>query len=159
MRIAIAAIHIRISWTAPGDAQNHARSIQSANWSMADCQGCHGNDYLGGKSKSSCYTCHQQGPDACNVCHGSANNPAPPKDLNGRTATTELTVGAHQHHLNMGLNCTVCHHLPATFNSPEHIDQTAPAEVLKDLAWDRTKATCTTVCHYDPNKAYIWNKF
>ena len=50
----------------------------------------------------------------CKSCHGSVDNPAPPQDLAGNTATTFKTVGAHQAHikntvLSTALTCTDCH--------------------------------------------------
>jgi predicted CxxxxCH...CXXCH cytochrome family protein len=96
---------------------------------------------------------------ACNSCHGSTTNNAPPKALNGTTATTDRGVGAHQAHLGTASTwhrdtvCTDCHVVPSHIEDPGHID-TAPA----DLTWGPVArangvtpafngTTCTAYCH------------
>ncbi len=69
----------------------------------------------------------------CSHCHGSAANPAPPLDTSGGSATTSVTVGAHQLHLRdtpvrSAVPCSECHLVPAAVGSPGHIDS-PPAEV------------------------------
>jgi predicted CxxxxCH...CXXCH cytochrome family protein len=71
---------------------------------------------------------------ACNSCHGSATNDAPPKDTAGNTATNVRGVGAHQSHLAVTnrfkpVACTDCHRVPATVSSVGHIDTPLPAEL------------------------------
>jgi predicted CxxxxCH...CXXCH cytochrome family protein len=96
---------------------------------------------------------------ACNACHGSATNPAPPTALSGASSTTDRGVGAHQAHLGTGstwhrdVPCADCHVVPTHVEDPGHID-TAPA----DLDWGPVAraagvspafngATCTAYCH------------
>jgi hypothetical protein len=60
----------------------------------------------------------------CTDCHGSAQNAAPPLDMNGLSDTSEPTVGAHQSHLAVAtwhgpLTCTDCHLLPASTKCPD----------------------------------------
>jgi hypothetical protein len=100
----------------------------------------------------------------CTVCHGSAANPAPPKDLAGSSDPRQMGVGAHQIHLSGGnfsrpLACGECHVVPATITSPGHLDLagTSPADVLfsgpaavdgRNPQWDRSTATCGgSWCH------------
>jgi predicted CxxxxCH...CXXCH cytochrome family protein len=66
-------------------------------------------------------------PTACDGCHGSATNPAPPRDTRGNTATTFKSVGAHQAHLvGTGFSrrpqCNECHVVPAQVFAPGHTD-------------------------------------
>ena len=71
-------------------------------WDISVCQSCHGADYAGeGFEQKNCLTCHDQpdGPEACQTCHGDAENSAPPRGLLGQTSTSEIVVGAHQAHL------------------------------------------------------------
>ena len=98
---------------------------------------------------------------ACNTCHGSTDSNAPPKDTHGNTATTEVTVGAHQSHLKASalsdpIACNDCHVVPTELGSPGHIDNPTATVTFANLAtsdgatpaWDRTKAQCTNVyCH------------
>lgn len=101
------------------------------------------------------------GDGACNACHGSGDDPAPPRDLAGNTRRTALGVGAHQVHLTGGgfgrpLACAECHHVPETADDPEHADG-LPADVLftgpavagaHAPLWDREQARCSdTYCH------------
>lgn len=52
------------NWLEPGDPNSHMTKIQAAG--IAGCKPCHGgadvNDYLGGSSGVSCYSCHEGGP-------------------------------------------------------------------------------------------------
>jgi predicted CxxxxCH...CXXCH cytochrome family protein len=72
-------------------------------------------------------------PMACNACHGSANNPAPPTDLAGNQASS--AVGAHQIHLNPTSNwrravqCGDCHKVPQSVWDEGHFDTPPPAEI------------------------------
>ncbi|HEY5946505.1 MAG TPA: CxxxxCH/CxxCH domain-containing protein, partial [Kofleriaceae bacterium] len=71
---------------------------------------------------------------ACNTCHGSATNNAPPKDTLGNTATNTRGVGAHQQHLAstnrfMAVACTDCHRVPGAVTAIGHIDTPLPAEL------------------------------
>ncbi len=148
-------------WVDVSSANFHGQNIRAAHWSMAECKACHGDDYRGGKVGVSCYLCHtsEGGPEACNVCHGSANNAAPPKDLSGNLETSAIGVGAHQKHLALFGSCSVCHIMPSSFSDSTHIDNTPHAEVLASWGWDRNTATCANACHSDPTKSYIWNNF
>jgi predicted CxxxxCH...CXXCH cytochrome family protein len=71
---------------------------------------------------------------ACNACHGSTMNNAPPTDLTGNGATSFRGVGAHQIHLVGGpfwdgASCNECHTVPNAVDAPGHRDTTLPAEV------------------------------
>ncbi|MBN2088731.1 hypothetical protein JW964_03920 [candidate division KSB1 bacterium] len=150
-----------LAWTMIKSSDNHGHYIKSEKWSMERCKSCHGADYSGGKSGSSCFHCHkeEQGPEACNVCHGSQKNFAPPEDTENNVETTALGVGAHQVHIDKGFGCSICHVVPTTLASPGHLDDTPHAEVLPTWTWDREKATCGRSCHTNPEKTYIWNNF
>lgn len=142
------------SWSAAGEGQ-------------AACGTCHGNppaSHTGG----ACESCHPTGAaahidgvlsvgsgDGCTGCHGSAGDPAPPRDLSGDELTAALGVGAHQSHLDATLRlrgplaCGDCHAVPASVTAAGHIDTPPPAEVALTGGgeWDRAAATCTTWCH------------
>jgi hypothetical protein len=68
-------------------------------------------------------------PTACNGCHGSAANDAPPTDLSGASETSRTGVGAHQAHLAprglaRAVACAECHPVPATVDAGGHLDGT-----------------------------------
>lgn len=101
------------------------------------------------------------GPNVCSLCHGSADNAAPPLSVSGLSSTSEIEVGAHQTHMTGGairaaLPCESCHVVPLTIDAPGHRDA-SPAEITwSSLAktggltpvWDRDGATCSSVyCH------------
>jgi predicted CxxxxCH...CXXCH cytochrome family protein len=105
----------------------HANDIKDNNWNMNECKKCHGADYAGGISMNSCNRCHRNTPEACNTCHGTNLNAAPPKDVSGNTSTSIVTVGAHQVHLygnsiSTGIQCSECHVIPTKYDDPGHID-------------------------------------
>lgn len=113
----------------------HGKAIKKNNWDLTECKKCHGGDYSGGTANTSCNRCHQGTPEACNVCHGNNLNPAPPKDLNGNSDASFVTVGAHQLHLQggdkrIGINCTECHKVPKTIKDQGHIDNSNIMEVF-----------------------------
>jgi predicted CxxxxCH...CXXCH cytochrome family protein len=141
------------------------------------CDRCHGNPpptHL----RNDCATCHPataphvdgvinigRGPvNSCGGCHGSSNeNPAPPVDLHGNTSTSEITVGAHQIHLNSRISapvaCSACHLVPVNITDSGHL-LPSPAVVNTSVGWDRTSATCTTSsCHGTalfPHPSPVW---
>jgi predicted CxxxxCH...CXXCH cytochrome family protein len=104
----------------------HALGISSNNWDFAACTACHGTDFAGGRSGSSCLQCHGVGSTPaltdCNLCHAQ-----PPVDGAGMPAGFARDgFGAHAKHvIEKGYACTECH---ATVNGLEHVDA-PPAEV------------------------------
>ncbi len=72
---------------------------------------------------------------SCSTCHGSADSPAPPRDLQGQSDPTRRGVGAHRghlratHRLSKAVTCSSCHVVPLTPDSPGHRDSPWPAEV------------------------------
>ena len=98
----------------------------------------------------------------CTACHGGASDGtgAPPKDTKGRTATTEVTVGAHTAHTRGGrlaapIACVACHATTVRLDSPAHMDGTTQivwsgVAIAKGASpsWDRATASCSNVyCH------------
>lgn len=168
-------------------------ALTEPGWLLADqasCGTCHGlppSTHAPGQDQ--CSHCHQAvvGPDlqilasdlhvngevdfadpdlGCSGCHGSSENAAPPVDVEGRSSTDLVTVGAHQSHLfsdiSSTIECSACHQVPASVLDEGHIDSPRPAEVFPpeildaSLAavrgasptWDRSTATCADVyCH------------
>jgi len=125
----------------------HGLYVAQHNWDMNSCKSCHGNDFAGGQTGESCLTCHTNGPEACNTCHGGVNA-APPKDLSNNTATTARGVGAHQAHLTgpfklvaTGVACAGCHTVPSSTNAPGHLDTPLPAEVPMASTLARTASS------------------
>ncbi len=151
--------------------------------SQAACGTCHGAPPpWPHPSSGDCASCHPQTMDgsaidvaggfhingvvevtglSCNACHGSGANPAPPADTTGQSASTEVTVGAHQSHLTDGvlrraISCSECHVVPQSQSDAGHIDP-SPAELTwGTLAttegatplWDRSITTCSySYCH------------
>lgn len=104
---------------------------------------------------------------ACTACHGGPESVAPPKALDGSTATTSRGVGAHRVHLNASTTaravaCESCHVVPKTVYEVGHLDDedgratvTLSTSWLPALAtgtaagtWDRESNTCSNVaCH------------
>lgn len=123
-----------------GNVNFHGNLIRNANWNMTTCKSCHASDYSGGTAGSGCLGCHTQpsGPEACNTCHGSLQNPnriAPPQSLDNATNTSDPGVGAHEKHLydnvfGLKVACGTCHTMPSSFDDPVHIDNSPGAELL-----------------------------
>ncbi len=107
----------------PADGDFHGTLLSDLNWNFDSCAACHGADFRGGKSESSCTTCHPKGPTSCQTCHDT-----PPPS------------GAHRAHaqgstLAKAFDCTECHAKPELYSDVGHIlhaDGTrddAPAEI------------------------------
>jgi len=144
-------------WAAPSAHGAEAKKGLSA------CTACHGADLSGGAGPS-CNTCHSGWKTNCTFCHGGTDNQtgAPPVDTTGKSATTEVTVGAHTSHveaaaaISTALDCVTCHIKPADALAPGHVDG-APAEITwgslaktgsVNPAWDANGAKCSaTYCH------------
>jgi predicted CxxxxCH...CXXCH cytochrome family protein len=95
---------------------------------------------------------------ACDSCHGSDGDPAPPRDLAGNTDRASVGVGAHRAHLALSterreINCSNCHVIPLEVGSPGHIDGDNTAEVPFDAlnpqaTVDLATGTCSNLyCH------------
>lgn len=171
------------SWMNPWAEDFHGRTLRANGYDTAECAECHGEDLSGGKAQVACSQCHadNQPLNSCSTCHGSAANPAPPKDLEYLSATTRLGVGAHQTHVTDGklhkaYGCEVCHVTPTTATDDGHfrkgnVPDTSVADVTLasgkggTAAWDRNAATCSNgACHApvaDANATHqtpVWTK-
>jgi hypothetical protein len=128
----------------------------------AACGTCHGAPpATADHAYDTCATCHPNGArhvdgsldvgTACNGCHGTDADGAPPRDLAGNLFTSARGVGAHQAHLTVpfGLSrpiaCATCHAVPADVSTPGHIDTPWPAEVATPVGWNG--ASCSNACH------------
>jgi hypothetical protein len=103
------------------------------------------------------------GPSSCTSCHGdstrvgtSLEQAAPPLDGHGQTARTELTVGAHQPHLDAGVACTTCHVVPAEGDRSHYAAPIATVIFSGNVVgangtpvapWNRAQPTCANYCH------------
>jgi predicted CxxxxCH...CXXCH cytochrome family protein len=151
------------------------KSMNAINWDVRQCKRCHGSDYSGGITGTSCVNCHGNFDStsvACNTCHGDMSDPsriAPPRALNGDTDSTSVGAGAHYAHLyrpndlrtSAFISCTECHSVPGSVWQIGHIDSTAGAEIVfgelskttrdgvtPSPVYDKTTHTCTnTYCH------------
>ena len=158
-------------WANPSSGSSfHGVYIAANKWDLNQCKTCHGGDYSGGTSGSSCLGCHSGsgGPQNCRLCHGSSNGANPPKALNGDTSVTSLGVGFHMSHRNpqysASVSCDGCHRDFNGFDDPNHIgpDPDGIAEIVfgplaydtingpirPNPMWDRSTATCSNAyCH------------
>jgi predicted CxxxxCH...CXXCH cytochrome family protein len=146
-----------IGWVS-NSTGTHALFIASNSWDMRPCRQCHGTDYAGGATGSSCKTCHTgtQGPENCMTCHGTTNN-APPHDTRGNTTVSARGVGAHQVHVVGPLKyaavpvpCTDCHTVPGSVYDAGHVDSALPAEVPMASVLARTATS-----GYVPNPTLV----
>ncbi len=128
------------SWVYPKDRQSlqfHGGELRKRHWNLDACRGCHGENLDGGTSQKSCFSCHQNGPLGCTVCHGAEIRQgekayAPPPDLSWNLSPEALGVGAHQKHLvSTGdwepLHCEDCHRVPDYTFEGGHLEDQSPA--------------------------------
>ncbi len=159
-------------WVSLSSSSFHGKFIaENAAWNLDGCKQCHGVDYRGGNTGSSCYTCHtsSQGPEECSLCHGGNGNSFPPKALNGSSSTSYIGVGVHAAHLDSTkwsakVECNECHMPFSSFDDTLHIGNNSDgiAEVVfgslarnsiggnitPDPVWNRNDTKCSnTYCH------------
>lgn len=95
---------------------------------------------------------------ACDSCHGSGGEAAPPSDLANNTNRSAPGVGAHREHLGASgfsrvMTCSTCHLVPENVNSTGHLDGDNIAEVPFDslnpvATVNHAAATCSNLyCH------------
>ncbi len=142
----------------------HGQYLRAHNWDLTLCHKCHGSDYAGGTSKSSCTVegCHTASPEACTTCHGGYDNAtgAPPKDIDNHYDKRFKGVGAHTAHLtnskfSKAFDCSACHNTPQKLTDQGHIDSQLPAEIVwgdfaktNNLSPSYKDTTCSNVyCH------------
>lgn len=124
-------------WQNPNDEEYfHGVFLRNNNWDFDLCKECHGGDYNGGISGSSCLTCHEDSPESCNTCHGRSFNSSggPPKDVEGNVSVENRGVGAHKECVSGGtwsrpVACDECHIVPTDLRDPGHIDSSPYAEI------------------------------
>ena len=159
--------------------QMHGYDYDKQGQTNCATSGCHGTTLLGGSTGGpSCSTNNYNGSGChsttiatgytwqtqCTFCHGDITTPsgngAPPQGVEGATAATDPTVGAHQIHLGATLthttwDCTMCHVKPTSATSPGHIsgNGTDTAKMTfstlnPSATYSTTAYTCgTTYCH------------
>lgn len=160
-----------------GTCSVYCHGTQRPAWNatpVRGCDRCHGSPPPAPHSpQPRCESCHPtaaahldgttQVGRACDACHGTAGDPAPPKDLAGNEVTTALGVGAHRAHLRAlsgiadPIACATCHVVPATTGAPGHIDTLLPAEVVPAVGWDRQAGTCATAWCHGPARP-VWTQ-
>jgi predicted CxxxxCH...CXXCH cytochrome family protein len=137
---------------------------------LSACTRCHGTDYDGGTSGTSCNACHTAKGWAgwqtnCTFCHGTRattytgsnlSSAAPPVGTQGETTPSSMAVGAHQKHLSGGaigpaVTCATCHAVPTSL---AHVTGTPVVTMTGAAAvdgvspsWSATAGTCSTYCH------------
>lgn len=165
------AFHLN-GWMDPANGDFHGNTLRAASYELSQCRDCHGEDLRGGKAQVDCQSCHAQGVQTCNTCHGDATSAAPPRDVSGLTATSLLSVGAHRTHVTDGprhraFGCEVCHVTPTALDAEGHYRKDgkpdeSPAEVVlgTDAArWQRDQATCVdSTCHAPSKDANATNQ-
>ncbi len=125
------------------------------------CEGCHAKVYRDGHIVAPDLHANGtvevgDGSGACTSCHGDAESPAPPRDLEGQTDPKRPSVGAHRAHLKANrfrgpVPCAECHLVPTKPLDRGHIDSSAPAEVFPDESGvgtlARTDSAAATFSH------------
>jgi hypothetical protein len=103
---------------------------------------------------------------ACNTCHGTTPDGAPPLSLAGSSDPTVRGVGAHQAHLDpdfpdrMGhvTACADCHTVPTSITQPGHLG-TGPDATLTLVgggSYAVGGATCVVWCHWNSSPGPTW---
>jgi predicted CxxxxCH...CXXCH cytochrome family protein len=167
-----------------GDGKGNNGSISWTSTTAMTCNSCHqyppAEDH---PTSTACGSCHPnvepgtdnfldasthidgvvnviEGGGACDSCHGSNGNPAPPTDLSGNSNSSSPGVGAHSKHLavsswSRAITCETCHVVPGNVSTPGHLDgddiPEVPFDSLNPAATVNFAAdTCDNLyCHGD----------
>lgn len=157
-------------WTEPRSSAQacgtcHGLPPPAPHPSSTACSTCHG-DVIREDLSFAAPELHVNGQvelraEGCTQCHGSGDEPAPPRDTGGRSSPSAIGVGVHTAHLAGGsfsraLACSECHQVPKRPDDFAHADG-LPAEVLlrgpaatedREPVWHRETATCVdSWCH------------
>jgi predicted CxxxxCH...CXXCH cytochrome family protein len=158
-------------WQAPRSSTDacgtcHTLPPPAPHPARSDCSQCHGT-VIDSKRNFVAPQLHVNGkldlsPMACNACHGTDANGAPPPDILGHTSPSARGVGAHSQHLeanstHAAVACNECHHVPSTVDDPLHIDGSGIARITfgalasaagRTPSYDSTNVGCNgTYCH------------
>ena len=106
----------------PASGQFHGVTLANLGWDLRACMSCHGDDFSGGTSGSSCTSCHQDGPTACETCHPLDPAGAPRGAQGGqRPYGAGALSNAHRGHARAGLGCDDCHTVPQRWDDLGHV--------------------------------------
>lgn len=153
-------------WTRPRSSQQACGSCHGLPPAVphpqaADCALCHG-EVVDARGRFVAPEKHVDGrvqvqQVSCGACHGSENNPAPPRALSGATQASAPGVGAHQVHLAGGQSsravaCDECHAVPDELYAPGHLDGSGVdllfSGVGQGTEWQPSRGTCVGgACH------------
>jgi predicted CxxxxCH...CXXCH cytochrome family protein len=124
---------------ATGDQHGYQANLTG----LAGCKSCHGTDLAGGTSGVSCTACHTTAGFAnwatnCTFCHGNrtSGRQSPPLDIQGRSVTTNTSVGKHDRHVAATwmtpIACGECHpaRTASVVTDTAHVDGNGIAEVV-----------------------------
>lgn len=102
-----------MEWIMPGSGDFHGTAVLNSTNKAQDCQACHGDDYNGGSSEKSCYTCHSLYPHPsgfANPASDSFHTSIMPEILwNIRTGCISCHGDDYKGKGYADKNCTSCH--------------------------------------------------
>ncbi|MBN1633823.1 MAG: CxxxxCH/CxxCH domain-containing protein [Ignavibacteria bacterium] len=149
-------------WIYQGDMNFHGKYLYNyRQYNLIVCKQCHGNDYNGGVSGKTCFTCHLSSPEDCRLCHGDGSTTIyPPKALNGETSGSYIGVGTHPAHMtrdtgkriSLPVRCVACHVKLSSFEDNVHIG--ANPDNIAEVVFDSLSVTTTNDTTPNP----IWNR-
>ncbi len=166
-------------FASPTSPEFHGGVLRENGYDTSTCRACHDRP----EASISCQTCHNNGVESCNTCHGSTGNYAPPRTTSG--STSPFGAGAHQMHLqgagvlSRSIDCDTCHKVPADWRDAghlftrgedglRHIDKDGRAEITFSglatgedgkfqTAYDANTGTCTVYCHHMRTVPPTWD--
>ena len=168
-----------VTTSTPCDTCHDNPPASHARWSRVakpgQCSLCHPvppTDDAGGLAQTPASATHIDGKVdfnasiACNTCHGTALDGAPPVSLDGSSDPTTRGVGAHDAHLDptfpnrMGhvAACSDCHVVPTSITQPGHLGTgpDATVVVLGGGSYDTATGSCVNPCHWMKSPGPVW---
>lgn len=132
-------------WITPSASNFHGAALSKASYDMSGCRTCHGEDYAGGISESSCLKCHPGTPEDCSTCHGQP--PAAPHPqidncslCHGQVVDANKNIINESLHINGQVEVRAGH--PQGFASPS--SENFHGVAIKAAGWSMEECQ---VCH------------
>lgn len=135
------------NWLNSDSEEFHGHVLRNNDWDVSSCATCHGNDFQGGETKVSCYTCHSSFPHDADWLQASSDK-FHGTFLQNNGWDTESCAACHGQDYqggDVGVSCYTCHSaFPHSSNWVNNSSDEFHGNFIRQGGW--SLASCKT-CH------------